>query len=260
MTCNEVINWNNSVVMEDLLQNFKQSEYEFLLHWEYQGMVQEPKSLKLRSGETGTFEPIPHGANYEIVAPQEASCKTVVRKGAMSGKTEKDAMTVEADMVYDVIAADPMTIEMIRVDAQTEEPLSGAVYVLKDKSGEEVDTYKTRNNGKFIVDAITAPGEYTLTETETPQGYGKIKKDIAINVAMAFEKSTDAMGEPVILQKMEAEVNHSMVKQQSSGTYRIGNTQDNGKGSALLLVGAGLAAAGAAGAGTLLYKRRKKSK
>lgn len=260
MTCNEVINWNNSVVMEDLLQNFKQSEYEFLLHWEYQGMVQEPKSLKLRSGETGTFEPIPHGANYEIVAPQEASCKTVVRKGAMSGKTEKDAMTVEADMVYDVIAADPMTIEMIRVDAQTEEPLSGAVYVLKDKSGEEVDTYKTRNNGKFIVDAITAPGEYTLTETETPQGYGKIKKDIAINVAMAFEKSTDAMGEPVILQKMEAEVNHSMVKQQSSGTYRIGNTQDNGKGFALLLVGAGLAAAGAAGAGTLLYKRRKKSK
>ena len=260
VTCNETVNWNDCLVVEDLLQSHKQSEYEFLLNWEYQGQKQEPKSLKLRNGETGAFEPIPNGARYEIQLPENSIAKISAKKGQLFGTATTETVNLETEMNYNIVPGEALTIDMVRIDAQTEEPLAGAVYVLKDQSGEEVDTYKTRSDGKFLVDAIAEPGEYTLTETETPDGYSRIRKGIAINVAVTFEPGTDAKGEPVIFQKLSADVTHSMVKLQESGTYRIGTAQDKGTGKIFLALGGVAAAAGAAGAGTMLYRRRKKAR
>lgn len=260
VTCNEVVDWNDCLEVEDILKNYKQSEYEFQLNWEKDGQEQEPMSLKLKNGETGSFEPLPNGARYEIILPQ-STARASLKQGQLTGTATAEAVNLEAEMCYDIRPGEALAIDMVRIDAQTEEPLAGAVYVLKDKSGDEVDTYKTRKDGKLLVDAIMAPGEYTLTETETPNGYSKIKKDIAINVAVALEEGTDASGNPVLYQKLKADVYHSMVKRQDSGTYRIGSAQDQGgNGTVFLVLGGVAAAAGAAGAGTLLYRRRRSRK
>lgn len=251
----ETVNWNNALKVEDMLQGFLQEEYEFLLKWDYLGEPQEPLTLKLRGGESGSFEPIPNGARYEIVPPAGAF-KVEAKEEDLQGRAAEDTVNVDAKIVYNILPGAPLAIDMVRIDAETEKPLAGAVYTLKDADKEVVDTYKTRSDGQFVVDAITAPGEYTLTETETPNGYSKVKKAIKLNVALKLEQSTDSNGDPVILQKLEADVAHSMVKQLSSGAYRIGSAQDKGNG--LIIAGAVAAAAGAAGAGALLLRKRKR--
>jgi len=254
----ETVNWNNALKVEDMLQSFRQEEYEFQLKWDYLGEPQEPLTLKLRGGESGSFEPIPNGARYEIVLPQ-GSFKTVAKQeDLIQGRAAEETVKLDTEIIYNIMPDAPLMIEMVRIDAETEKPLAGAVYTLKDEEKEEVDTYKTRSDGRFVVDAITEPGEYTLTETETPNGYSKIKKAIKLNVALKLEQGTDSNGDPVILQKLEADVTHSMVKQLSGGAYRIGSAQDNGIGKGLLIGGAVAAAAGAAGAGALLLKKRKR--
>ena len=79
-------------------------------------------------------------------------------------------------------------------------------------------------------------------------------------MAVVLEEGTDASGNPVLYQKLKADVSHSMVKRQDSGTYRIGSAQDQGGNGTVFLVLGGVAAAGAAGAGTLLYRRRRSRK
>ena len=114
----------------------------------------------------------------------------------------------------------------------------------------------------MVIDGITEPGEYTLTETEVPEGYNKLNKDIGISVSVGFKEAEDGNGDPMIVQTLDAVVSHSQVRQKLDGTYRIGTVQNSSNSNLPIILGACAAVAVAAGAGAavLLNKKKKGSK
>lgn len=259
IACEEVIHWNNCLETEEVLQQYKKDEYEFLLNWEYAGEEKEPLTMKLGNGKTGSFDPIPYGAKYEVVPVQDGCYKMEVTKGEQKGYANKENLELQAKVTYNVDTDKPLVLEMVKIDSRTKSPLTGVEYTLKNAAKEEIDIYKTDGSGKLRIDGITEPGEYTLSENEVPDGYQKLKKDIGISVSVGFEEAQDAHGDPVILQTLEAVISHSQVRQHADGSYRIGTLQrSNGGKLPIILAGAGAAVAVAAGAGVAVLHNKKK--
>lgn len=259
IACEEVIHWNNCLETEEVLQQYKKDEYEFLLNWEYAGEEKEPLTMKLGKGKTGSFDPIPYGAKYEVVPVQDGCYKMEVTKGEQKGYANKENLELQAKVTYNVDTDKPLVLEMVKIDSRTKSPLAGVEYTLKNAAKEEIDIYKTDGSGKLRIDGITEPGEYTLSENEVPDGYQKLKKDIGISVSVGFEEAQDAHGDPMILQTLEAVVSHSQVRQHADGSYRIGTLQrSNGGKLPIILAGAGAAVAVAAGAGVAVLHNKKK--
>lgn len=259
IACEEVIHWNNCLETEEVLQQYKKDEYQFLLNWEYAGEEKEPLTMKLGNGKTGSFDPIPYGAKYEVVPVQDGCYKMEITKGEQKGYANKENLELQAKVTYNVDTDKPLVLEMVKIDSRTKSPLLGVEYTLKNAAKEEIDIYKTDGSGKLRIDGITEPGEYTLSENEVPDGYQKLKKDIGISVSVGFEEAQDAHGDPVILQTLEAVVSHSQVRQHADGSYRIGTLQrSNGGKLPIILAGAGAAVAVAAGAGVAVLHNKKK--
>ena len=254
----EVVDWHNCMEAEDVLQQYKKNEYEFQLNWEFAGEKKDPLILKLSNGESGSFDPIPLGAKYEIVPVQDGCYKLEFTKGELTGVATQANLDLKAKITYNIDKDAPLTIEMLKLDSKTEKPLPGVVYTLKNSEKEEVDVYKTDGSGKLLIDAITEPGEYTLSESEVPEGYHKLKKDIGISVSVAFKESVDGNGDPMILQTLEAVVSHSQVRQKLDGTYRIGTAQSSGSGILPVVLGAGAVVAVGAGAGVAVLHNKKR--
>ena len=255
----EVVDWHDCLEAEDVLQQYKKNEYEFQLNWEFAGEKKEPLVLKLSKGEGGSFEPIPYGAKYEIVPVQDGCYHLEFTKGELKGVASQTNLDLKAKVTYNIDKDAPMVLEMLKLDSRTEKPLAGVEYILKNGDKDEVDVYKTDGSGKMYIDAITEPGEYTLTEREVPEGYNTLKKDIGISVSVAFKEVEDEQGNPMILQTLEAVVNHSQVRKRADGIYRIGTSQaSEGSKLPIILAGAGSAVALAAGAGVAVMHNKKK--
>ena len=62
------------------------------------------------------------------------------------------------------------SIEILKVDADTKQPLSGVVYRLLDTEGNKIADGTTDANGKLIFDNLK-PGEYSYQEISTVDGY-----------------------------------------------------------------------------------------
>ena len=62
------------------------------------------------------------------------------------------------------------SIEILKVDADTKQPLSGVVYRLFDTEGNKIADGTTDANGKLIFDNLK-PGEYSYQEISTVDGY-----------------------------------------------------------------------------------------
>lgn len=63
------------------------------------------------------------------------------------------------------------TIVLTKQDHQTDEPLAGATFVLKDGTGKIVrNKLVTDKDGRIVVDGLV-PGDYTFVETKAPTGY-----------------------------------------------------------------------------------------
>ena len=62
------------------------------------------------------------------------------------------------------------SIEILKVDADTKQPLSGVVYWLFDTEGNKIADGTTDTNGKLIFDNLN-PGEYSYQEISTVDGY-----------------------------------------------------------------------------------------
>lgn len=83
--------------------------------------------------------------------------------------TEKQAVTVTDTKIF---------ISIYKLDAVTNKPLSGAALVLKDSSGNTIDSWTTDGTEH----KVTLPaGAYRLTETTAPAGY-ELSKDVDITV------------------------------------------------------------------------------
>lgn len=61
-------------------------------------------------------------------------------------------------------------IEILKVDAFSNAPLSGATFIVERDTGERIGTYKTDKAGKIIVSGL-AEGTYIVSETVAPDGY-----------------------------------------------------------------------------------------
>ncbi len=63
------------------------------------------------------------------------------------------------------------SLQILKVDAETGDPLPGAVFTISKTSGEPVgDRYTTDRNGSILLSELE-PGAYIVTEVQAPEGY-----------------------------------------------------------------------------------------
>jgi len=75
-------------------------------------------------------------------------------------------------------------VEIIKVDGETDEALSGATFVIKNSKGEEIETWTSTTEGHEIVGL--PEGNYIIEELKAPDGY--IKSDQKYNVTLEAGK------------------------------------------------------------------------
>jgi uncharacterized surface anchored protein len=63
-----------------------------------------------------------------------------------------------------------ISVTLYKKDADTQELLPGATFVVKDSNGNEIISATTNANGEITVNKIV-PGTYTVQETIAPDGY-----------------------------------------------------------------------------------------
>ena len=62
-------------------------------------------------------------------------------------------------------------LQILKVDAETGDPLPGAVFTVMKTSGEPVgDRYTTDRNGSILITDLE-PGAYIVAEVQAPEGY-----------------------------------------------------------------------------------------
>ncbi|MDR2088522.1 MAG: Cys-Gln thioester bond-forming surface protein [Clostridiales Family XIII bacterium] len=61
-------------------------------------------------------------------------------------------------------------IEILKTDAYSHAPLSGATFTVERDTGEKIGAYKTDSAGKILVSGLTE-GTYVVSETVAPEGY-----------------------------------------------------------------------------------------
>ena len=120
-------------------------------------------------------------------AIMKAGKYTVVEESAPAGYTKAADVEISIDNVTEnqsvTISDSKIFINVYKVDAVSNKSLTGAALVLKDASGNTIDSWTT--DGKEH--KVTVPaGTYRLTETTAPAGY-ELAKDIDITVTNTTE-------------------------------------------------------------------------
>ena len=77
-----------------------------------------------------------------------------------------ETSTVKAETTVNLSTS---KVTITKIDADTNKPLAGAVFVVKDSSGKEVATWTSTTNSYVIRNLPN--GDYTLQETKAPAGY-----------------------------------------------------------------------------------------
>lgn len=85
---------------------------------------------------------------------------------------------------------DTIKVKISKVDITTNEELPGAVLVIKDKDGTEIDRWISTNEPHYV--EKMAAGDYTLTEITAPNGY-KVAESIDFTVLPTGEMQTVVM-------------------------------------------------------------------
>ncbi|MBU5338770.1 LPXTG cell wall anchor domain-containing protein [Enterococcus faecalis] len=108
------------------------------------------------------------------------------------------------------------SVELIKTDEKTKEPLRGAVFEIRNSSGEIIrSALQTNLEGKIVVDGLKA-GEYSFIETKAPTGYVldntpikfMIKKDQTEAVQVSMSNKLTPGG--VILNKTDAKTGKTL--------------------------------------------------
>ena len=145
--------------------------------------VTEALSIKVTATATGAVQYTAH--EYQ---PQDKKMQNV----ALLEKAQK---TVTSTLTLEVQAASKVTV--VKIDANTKQPLAGAVLVLKDANGKEITRWtsttsahviKNLANGTYTVEEISAPEGYKLNKNVSTFTITDTKRDIRINFENAPKK------------------------------------------------------------------------
>lgn len=98
-------------------------------------------------------------------------------------------LTDSLDPLVIVMEDKKIRVEVLKVDKDTQEPVSGAKLAVTDADGELVEEWVTDGTPHEL---IIPAGDYTLTETETPDGYATAKS-IPFTVTDQMETQTITM-------------------------------------------------------------------
>lgn len=124
-----------------------------------------------------TLDNVPTGNYYVIESNGDVASYTLTVNGAdedTQATVEKnETATLPVENLYEKVMGDdvinPVDLTVQKVDGETNEALSGAVFTLT-RDGEEVGTYTTGEDGTVAI-TFSEGGTYILTETAAPEGY-----------------------------------------------------------------------------------------
>lgn len=214
---------------KNLMREYQDEEYEFVLTWEDGGVAQTSETMKLEHGESKAFKTmLPYGARFEVLAVNEDGLYYTYFEEDSEGEvglTElKSNIQIAATNEYVIEAGRDLDLYLVKVDSTSKKPLEGAKFSLKDDDDDELKTYKTDESGEIDIEAmLDMPGTYTLTEVQAPEGYGKLNKAIEIEVTVKYDLKSKS-SRPVLKQTLYADISHKNVELQDDGTYLIKNT------------------------------------
>ena len=124
-----------------------------------------------------TLENVPTGNYYVIESNGNVASYTLTVTGAdedtLATVEKNETATLPVENLYEKVMGEdiinPVSLTVQKVDNDTNEALSGAVFTLT-RDGEEVGTYTTGEDGTVAI-TFSEGGTYTLTETAAPEGY-----------------------------------------------------------------------------------------
>ena len=124
-----------------------------------------------------TLENVPTGDYYVIESNGNVASYTLTVTGAdedtLATVEKNETATLPVENLYEKVMGDdvinPVDLTVQKVDGETNEALSGAVFTLT-RDGEEVGTYTTGEDGTVAI-TFSEGGTYILTETAAPEGY-----------------------------------------------------------------------------------------
>jgi uncharacterized surface anchored protein len=97
--------------------------------------------------------------------------ETIAPNGFMLDETPKNVNVVSGRMATVEFTNRPHSgIEILKLDALTLRPLSGATFEVTRDNGEKIGTYRTDWTGKIIVNNLPE-GTYIVSEIMAPSGY-----------------------------------------------------------------------------------------
>lgn len=232
--CDVAVKYHDAFDDTDFTEDCEEKKYEYTLTYRDENGKLREKTLKLSHGDSEWFKvDLPYGTEYEVTAKEGKGYANKLDENADNTITEDDlgeVIPVRVQHVYDVYGSDEsLELDFVKVDEKTKDPLPGATFVLKDEDDSKVETYETtkENEAEFTIKELSQIGEYTLKETEAPEGYYKLKKAIVIDVFADYELEKAGDGW-TYTQVLDAEVTGKGVKLLSDGTYRISNSLSSG--------------------------------
>ena len=88
------------------------------------------------------------------------------------------------------------TIEIVKLDAVTKNPLPGAMFTVDKANGERIGSYRTDSSGKILVTGVSE-GTYVISETAAPNGYILNEAPKSVNVSGGRLVSVEFINKPM---------------------------------------------------------------
>jgi uncharacterized surface anchored protein len=88
------------------------------------------------------------------------------------------------------------TLEIVKLDAVTKNPLSGAMFTVDKANGERIGSYRTDAAGKILIPDLSE-GTYVISETAAPNGYILSDSPKSVNLSGGRLVSVEFLNKPL---------------------------------------------------------------
>jgi len=105
------------------------------------------------------------------------------------------------------------SLEIVKLDSITKNPLSGAMFTVDKANGERIGSYRTDSAGKILIPGLSA-GTYVISETAAPNGYILSESPKSVNLSGGRLVGVEFLNKPlsgIQIVKMDA-VTHQPLK------------------------------------------------